>query len=244
MNPLARFEQLVEGVLEGGVAARLKGGVQPAELARKLERAMDASQRVAPGGQRIVDNWYRVGLHPDDAAEIEPYRETLERQLSGFLAQEAHQRGWRLRPRARVVLERDLEVPLHRPSISGALLDPDDARWGPPPGPDGATARIDREALAPDRTLRAVLTAADGAAIPVETLPFTIGRSLDCDLPLDDSRVSRVHAQLVIQGVRLALLDMESTNGSFVNGSRVERCLLRDGDRLSFGGAEFRLHLT
>jgi hypothetical protein len=71
---------------------------------------------------------------------------------------------------------------------------------------------------------------------------FSIGRSPDCDLPLGDITVSWRHAELRRDGQAWVLVDLGSTNGTRVNGWRVdEGFTVRAGDWVSFGRAEFRL---
>jgi hypothetical protein len=62
-----------------------------------------------------------------------------------------------------------------------------------------------------------------GRAVPVEEVPFVIGREGDCDLILEDPRVSRRHAQVeVLDDGRVVLRDLGSANGTFVDGTRIE----------------------
>ena len=64
-----------------------------------------------------------------------------------------------------------------------------------------------------------------------------LGRSPTAALRLVDDGVSREHAELVVEGGHLSVCDLGSTNGTFVNGARVERRGLGDGDKLSIGNA-------
>jgi pSer/pThr/pTyr-binding forkhead associated (FHA) protein len=63
----------------------------------------------------------------------------------------------------------------------------------------------------------------------------TVGRDAGNDIVLDDPRVSRCHAELRMEGSQWQLVDLESSNGTAVNGHRVRRRSLRDGDRIRFG---------
>lgn len=60
----------------------------------------------------------------------------------------------------------------------------------------------------------------------------TIGRSPDCDLWIEDGAISRRHFQIVVAGKRAMLLDMGSTNGTLVNGEKVQKADLSDGDKI------------
>jgi hypothetical protein len=62
-----------------------------------------------------------------------------------------------------------------------------------------------------------------------------IGRHTDCDVVLSHSSVSRCHARLRFRDGRWILQDLDSTNGTEVNGCRVGRCELRPGDDISLG---------
>ena len=63
----------------------------------------------------------------------------------------------------------------------------------------------------------------------------SLGRSAGCDVVVDEDGVSRDHARIVVKGRRATIEDLESRNGTFVNGKRVERQELRDGDRIRLG---------
>ncbi len=75
-----------------------------------------------------------------------------------------------------------------------------------------------------------------------------IGRSTECDIQLGVQNVSRKHARVFLQNEEYLIGDMESTNGVFVNGIKVVRCVLRNNDQIEIGGVklvfneEKRLH--
>jgi len=73
-------------------------------------------------------------------------------------------------------------------------------------------------------------------------LPLVLGRALSSDLPVLDPTVSRRHAELTIESSSVMLKDLGSSNGTFVNGSRVTTTKLRMGDRVVFGKILFELH--
>jgi len=65
-----------------------------------------------------------------------------------------------------------------------------------------------------------------------------VGTASDCQLRLTDAAVSRRHAWLTFRDGHWVLRDLDSTNGTCVNGEHVERCVLEPGDRLRLGSAE------
>jgi hypothetical protein len=73
----------------------------------------------------------------------------------------------------------------------------------------------------------------------------TLGRSRDCDIPLSDPNASRQHAEIRHIGLDYFLVDQNSTNGTYVNGQRIRRHALADGDRITIGTTEMIVeHLT
>jgi pSer/pThr/pTyr-binding forkhead associated (FHA) protein len=64
---------------------------------------------------------------------------------------------------------------------------------------------------------------------------WVIGRSRHCDLVLGEPTVSRLHAELREEGGGWVIADLGSTNGTWVNGWRVQRAELRAGDEVSLG---------
>src|SRR5690606_37280590 len=71
--------------------------------------------------------------------------------------------------------------------------------------------------------------------------PVVVGRAEDCGMRMDEEGLSRKHARLVPTADGVQLEDLGSTNGSYVNGSRVLRAEMRDGDEVSFDTLRFRL---
>jgi pSer/pThr/pTyr-binding forkhead associated (FHA) protein len=66
---------------------------------------------------------------------------------------------------------------------------------------------------------------------------LTIGRGQECDVRIADASVSRRHAAISVRGDRVVVEDLDSTNGTTVNGERVRSAELADGDRVTFGAA-------
>lgn len=71
-----------------------------------------------------------------------------------------------------------------------------------------------------------------GQLLPLDKEKMTVGRSPDCDLWIEDSAISRQHFCLFIKGNRVEIEDLESTNGTYVNGEPVKKALLADGDKI------------
>jgi pSer/pThr/pTyr-binding forkhead associated (FHA) protein len=66
----------------------------------------------------------------------------------------------------------------------------------------------------------------------------TVGRAPRADFILEAALVSRLHCRLEAEGETLVVVDLDSTNGTYVNDQRVERARLASGDRLRIGRVE------
>jgi serine phosphatase RsbU (regulator of sigma subunit)/pSer/pThr/pTyr-binding forkhead associated (FHA) protein len=74
--------------------------------------------------------------------------------------------------------------------------------------------------------------------VPLEPLPFLIGRQADNNLVLRDNRTSRSHARIVAENGSYVIEDLNSRHGTWVNGQQVARRVLRNSDRIDFGVRE------
>lgn len=83
----------------------------------------------------------------------------------------------------------------------------------------------------------------EDAGLTFRMLPGTLktmGRAPRADFVVDAALVSRVHCRFTLTGTdELELEDLGSTNGTFVNGRKVNKVLLTDGDRLTIGRVHF-----
>jgi len=83
-----------------------------------------------------------------------------------------------------------------------------------------------------------------GAPISVGVGTFVIGRAVGADVRLDDRQVSRSHARLVVDETSASIEDLQTVNGTLVNGKEVKaRQPLRHGDTVQFGASEFKVEL-
>ncbi len=73
----------------------------------------------------------------------------------------------------------------------------------------------------------------------LQSFPFTIGRNDLADMHIDSHQVSREHAVITRQGKKYRVQDLGSTNGTFLNGERIEEATLSDGDLLMIAEVEF-----
>src|SRR4051794_11661586 len=94
--------------------------------------------------------------------------------------------------------------------------------------------------------LDVVLASGQRTRIPIDPLPFRIGRGADNHLIVRDSRASRAHARIMIEGERYVIEDLKSRHGVWLNGRQVQRrAVLKNGDSIHFGFENsYLLHFT
>ena len=109
----------------------------------------------------------------------------------------------------------------------------------PAPANDDPGATAVRPVL-PKYVLRGVSGEGFGRSYPLAG-PTLVGRASECSLHLDEAGLSRQHARLVPTNDGLQIEDLGSTNGSFLNGQRIQRGIARHGDEVGFDTLRFRL---
>jgi hypothetical protein len=99
-------------------------------------------------------------------------------------------------------------------------------------------AEIGRRPVPPEPALQIEVS------LPTTVSAVTVGRSHDCDVVVGERSVSRFHAELRHDdGNRWTVRDLDSTNGTWLNGARVREAVLRRGDELWLGGLRMELRL-
>src|SRR5881275_1764333 len=85
--------------------------------------------------------------------------------------------------------------------------------------------------------------------IPLEREQVTLGRALDADIRINDSRASRLHARITTEldktsgEMSYRLSDLDSTNGTILNGTRIDSAFLEDGDKFEIGDQLIRFEM-
>jgi len=250
MSAFSRFEELVENLVEGSFTRWLQSPLQPVELARQLERAME-TQRTIGVGKVYVPNEYRVLLSPESFGQFEPFRVSLERELAEYLVGLARERGYTLIRRPVVSVEALMGLGRRQVQVLSRLTDfpkPASEPTAEQAPKVGHTHRLDSKRvreLLQARVPRAALVVRGqkGGRFELDKSVVSLGRALDNDVVIEDPRVSRYHAEVRLVSSRYVLVDLKSTNGSRINGSLITQCALAPEDLISLGGCEVVFHV-
>lgn len=243
---LRTIEQKIEALVEGVFGRAFKSSVQPVELARKLTKEMD-DHRTVSVSRVYVPNEFTVYLSTPDREQFEAYEASLKLELQEYLAQHARRESYVMLSPPVVLMTTDDDLTVGEFGIATRMIQQRSARdseaeadpalqpaqtmvYRPtePPGSD-----------TPGEVVRETVALVDGSTRHEITKPVTVlGRSASCDVRLDDPNVSRRHAELRQQGTSYWIIDLDSTNGVEVNGARLERAKLDDGDKVTVGETE------
>ena len=245
MRPFAAVERLIERLIERPSARLFRTRIQPLQLQRRVERAMETHRRSA-GDRTIVPNRYAIRLNPADMAHLEPVADSLAAELADSALLFARTHHFILADRPRVALHANRAVAVGDIVVEALFEETAAPAEAPPaalplagaPGRDGDDTAVFRvpQATSPLAVLRELRPDGRGRRIAVDGRPLTLGRASDNDIVLSDGGVSRHHARLQGRSGTLILTDLQSRNGSRVNGVIVTEVVLGPGDRIQLGG--------
>ena len=242
---LRGIEQRLERAFEGVFGRAFRTNVQPVELARKLAKEMD-EHRSTSVTRVYVPNEYTIYLSPGDREQFEGYENSLVSELEEYLSEHAQRENYALLTPPRILFETDEDLGVGEFGIATRM-----AQYG-----RKAEEDVPAESAAPGATMiykprtqptEAASLAELGVEREVAVLSWNgqrrvldkkrsvLGRSRDADVQIEDPNISRRHAEIVQEGSAYWLVDLGSTNGTEVDGRRVQRARLDDGSRFTVG---------
>jgi hypothetical protein len=252
-----RMESLVEGVF--GRAFRKQ--VHPVEIAKGLTKQMDENRMVSVS-RTYAPNDFTIHLSKADEESIQAYQSALRDELIQYASTHAQSKNYHLMtpPRVRFVTEDSLRFGEFGvtakltggdgPREKGAPEDTSgqtrifrtEKTGGNVQGEDQGTSAISAEEARRHGLARETveLVMEDGS-YPLEGQgPWSIGRSEENDIAIQDPNVSRRHARLLRLENGFIVEDLDSTNGTLLDGAPIGHERIENGDELTFGGITAR----
>ncbi|MFF8813567.1 FhaA domain-containing protein [Streptomyces pactum] len=263
MGVLKRFEQRLEGLVNGTFAKVFKSEVQPVEIAGALQRECDNNATIWNRDRTVVPNDFIVELSTPDYERLSPYSGQLGDELAGMVRDYAKQQRYTFMGAIKVHLQKaeDLDTGLYRvrsrtlaasesqnphqghPGQGQPAQPSAGARPGPggyPPQPAGAPPMPSapppgvRPGPRPGGGQTRRWIEINGNRHQISRPTLVLGRSTDADVRIDDPGVSRRHCE-IRAGNPPTIQDLGSTNGIVVDGQHTTRATLRDGSRIVVG---------
>ncbi|WP_136192094.1 MULTISPECIES: FhaA domain-containing protein [Actinomyces] len=218
MGLLDKFEKGVGNVANRAMS-RFSDDVEPIEIASKLRETMDKRAASFARDRSVVPNVFRIHLAPSDVEHLSNWGlDEMVRQMEEVATTYAGEQGY---------------------SFVGPVdvsFVPDDALTPPTIDIDSSTRR---GAAAPAAAATASPTHPildiDGQRYLLTGPVTVIGRGSEADIIVDDSGVSRRHLEIRLTQGHAIATDLGSTNGTFVEGHRVDAATLLDGNTLTIG---------
>jgi hypothetical protein len=249
MSVLRSLEEKIAGLVEGTFGRVFRSEVRPVELARKLAKEMDEHRTVSVS-RTYVPNEYVVWLSPQDRQRYEGVEQSVIDELGAYLLEHARRERLALVSKPQIEFRTDERLALGEFGIQARLVEPHQPAQ--PEQPEARPADFghtmvystsDRHQSAlnevgggAQNVRRRAVIVADGKRLRVPPGGALIGRSREADIVLDDSNVSRRHAEISPSGQNWLIQDLGSTNGVRVNGRIVDGPHpLENGDRIEFG---------
>ncbi len=240
MGVLQRFERRLEGMVEGTFARVFKSELQPVEVASAIQHEMDERAAIVAQGRTLVPNDFVVEIAQTDAERLDILVESLSLELATLARDHAREQGYSFVGPVRIRFEGvpDLATGMFRIRsgvIRGHTVEAGEVRQpvSDLPRPGGTQfpgrPRLVISGSSPGTGLEA------GSTYELQTPVTLLGRGTDCDLRMVDPGVSRHHAELRVEDGQVVLVDLGSTNGTFVNGQPVRRVVLVDGTNVTLG---------
>ncbi len=231
MSWFARIEQSCAAFIERTFAKTFPSDLEPAQIARKLVATMEAKTRTNETGMVAPDR-YAVLVNPEDYERLVPHREYLEREWAELLEDMAARVSITFAAGScAVVMLSRVTIPKGAIEIDLEIHDPTERIEVPRPPSIGRFQ------------LRMVRGVPAYGVYPIDG-PIMVGRGDDSDIFLVDPSVSRKHAEIDVDSGWPIVHDLESTNGTFVNGEKIETRRLSPGDLVAFGKTELRLEIA
>ena len=251
MSVLRSLESKIAGLVEGTFSRAFRSEVRPVEIARRLAREMEEHKSFSVS-RTYVPNEYRVFLSPRDRERFASYEEALSGELAGYLLEHARRDRLALLSRPVIEFETDDRLGLGQFGIQTRVVQPEEESDQPAEHDEGGRTMIystagrvaePLEERARERSESALLLI-DGKRMMVGPAGVTLGRSRQCDVVLDDPNVSRQHAEIRPRGGSWVLTDLGSTNGSSINGRRIDGPeVVKPGDELEIGTSVIKFEL-
>jgi hypothetical protein len=249
MSVLRNLEEKIAGLVEGTFGRVFKSEVRPVELARKLAKEMDEHRTVSVS-RTYVPNEYVVWLSPQDRERYEGVEQSVIDELGAYLLEHARRERLALVSTPKIEFRTDDRLALGEFGIQARLIEPHEPAQAQQPAARPAdmghtmvysTSDRHQDALADVGSgagagRRRAIVVVDGKRLLVPPQGALIGRSREADIVIDDTNVSRRHAELTSGPSGWRIQDLGSTNGVRVNGRQVDGPhQLESGDRIELG---------
>lgn len=225
--------------------------IRPIELGRRLIGVVDAQ---LSHDSRTVPHAYTVVMHPDDRAAFSAIERDLVRELAEVVTQHSERESYHLAEPVVIVLQTNESSKKGDITVLASLVVAAPTVGDTDASPDAdspATEAVIVRPIVPSMStpiagaITSAIVLADGTRHVLDTERVTIGRQSGCTIVIRDTNVSREHVQLRRRANGWTLRDIGSTNGTKLNGVRVEgEQTLTNGDVIMLGAIRVTFEIS
>jgi hypothetical protein len=216
---LQKFEGRLERLVDGTLSKAFRGELHPVEIGRRVTREMDLQRRLGVHGL-IAPNAFTIYLSTNDFDRFESFLEALVRELEEAARDHARTEDYVFVGPVTVTIMEDTRQRRGRFSVVSQVEE----------GPSGLPT--------------ASVVLADGSRVVLGPEPLTIGRLPESAVMVTDPNASRRHAEIRRAGNDVVVVDLNSTNGTRVNGATIRERKLADGDQIVIGTTVLRFETS
>ena len=262
MGLFDNVEKGIEKAVRGAFSLGSKQ-LQPVEMASALRRELDDKAMTLDAGRTLAPNVFNIQLGDADFERARTWGVTLAEELCDVVINHSRSQGYVLQGPVRVAFNHRAEL---RPGQFEVLSTTEKENGAPaqvgratsparpPARPNqkpssaqvtpGTPAPVYNRQPTPSTIAGQPVLDIDGQRYSLNAQSIILGRSADADILIDDTGVSRKHLEIRTQGAANTAVDLGSTNGSYVDGRRVNGTApLHDGSKITMGHTQITFRI-
>jgi hypothetical protein len=251
---LKHIEKRMESLVEGVFGRAFRRQIHPVEIAKGLTKQMDEGRMVSIS-RTYAPNDFTVHLSREDTESIQAYQASLKDELIQYASTHAENKNYHLMTPPRIRFETEETLRFGEFGVTAKLTGGDGPREKGAPQDTSGQTRIFRtdETTGGGMDQGTAAISADDARLHglareiVEVVlgdekhqlegrgPWTVGRSQENHIVVNDPNVSRKHARISRADNGFVVEDLGSTKGTLLDGAPIDRERIEGGDELTFG---------
>ncbi len=210
MGLLDSFEKGLERAVNSAFAKTFRSGIQPVEIASALRSELDKQAAVVARDRILAPNTFTVRLAPSDDDRMSALGDALRHELDTLVHKHAKAQGYSFAGPVSISLQRDEQLSTGTLRVESSTAQGGNVSW------------------------RGVVDV-EGRRIPLTKSRTVIGRGSDADITISDAGTSRKHVEILWDGERAMVRDMNSTNGTSLDGRKITEAALPPESTVTIG---------
>ncbi len=213
MGFLENFEKGLERIVNGAFSKTFKSEIQPVEIAAAIRAEMDSKASILSRDRILAPNTFSVSLATPDFKRMATLGESLITELTDLTTRHAVKQGFQFGAALAIRLIEDQTLNMGQVTIRSTSQNTK-VEWMP--------------------TLDVA-----GKRFLLNKAHTSVGRDASADIQIDDNGLSRKHFEIVWDGKNAAVRDLRSTNGTTVNGKKIDEVAIADNTLIQAGRSDF-----